>query len=82
MADFIKKFFLKLIEIYKFFSKFTPPCCRFTPTCSQYTYEAIQKFGTHKGLILGIKRILRCHPFSEGGYDPVPDEYPETIGKK
>lgn len=45
--------------------------CRFTPTCSDYTIEAVQKYGTLKGLPLGFKRFLKCHPFSTGGYDPV-----------
>ena len=45
--------------------------CRFNPTCSNYTYEAVNKYGTIKGLFLGIKRIIRCHPWSKGGYDPV-----------
>ncbi len=45
--------------------------CRFYPTCSEYAYEAIDKFGVKKGFILSIKRVLRCHPFNAGGYDPV-----------
>ena len=71
----LKKICLKLISIYQFFSKMTPANCRFEPTCSRYTYQAIERFGTLKGIYLGTKRILKCHPFHEGGYDPVPDEF-------
>lgn len=52
-------------------SPLLPPSCRFTPTCSEYAVEAIHKHGLGKGAALGLKRILRCHPFSQGGYDPV-----------
>ncbi|MGI5997388.1 MAG: membrane protein insertion efficiency factor YidD [Lutispora sp.] len=49
-----------------------PGKCRFIPTCSNYTLEAVRKYGSIKGTFLGIKRILKCHPFNPGGYDPVP----------
>lgn len=71
VKDLAKKICLKIIDVYKFFSKFTPKTCRFHPTCSTYTREAIEKYGVIKGIWLGIKRICRCHPFNEGGYDPL-----------
>ncbi len=69
----MKGFALKLIRFYQLtLSQVMLPSCRFSPTCSQYAYEAITKFGFFKGVELGIRRLARCHPFHESGYDPVP----------
>ena len=68
----LKKILLLLIKCYQKISALTPPRCRFYPTCSEYTKQAIIKYGIIKGGWLGIKRICKCHPFNEGGYDPLP----------
>ncbi|MGM0499847.1 MAG: membrane protein insertion efficiency factor YidD [Bacillota bacterium] len=68
----MKKIFLFLIRIYqKIISPWTPKSCRFYPTCSEYSKQAIKKYGAFKGAWMGFKRIIRCHPFNPGGYDPV-----------
>lgn len=68
----MKQVAILLLRFYKLaISPLLPPACRFTPTCSQYAAEAIAKHGFWKGSALGLKRLSRCHPFSEGGYDPV-----------
>ena len=70
----MKKIALGLIRLYQnSLSRVMPPSCRFRPTCSQYTFEAIERFGVIKGIRLGARRLARCHPFNKGGYDPVPD---------
>ena len=56
----------------KFISPALPPSCRFSPSCSQYALEAVSKHGALKGMWLGARRLVRCHPFNPGGYDPVP----------
>lgn len=72
-TSLIKKILISFIKFYrKYISPLKKPCCRFTPTCSEYALEAFERYGALKGLYLSIKRILRCHPFCEGGYDPVP----------
>ena len=69
----MKKILILLIKGYRnFISPLFPPSCRFRPTCSQYTLEAIERFGPVQGSWFGLNRILRCHPFHPGGYDPVP----------
>lgn len=68
----MKEIAVYLLRGYKLLiSPLFPPSCRFTPTCSEYAAEAIMKYGLLRGLALGAKRVLRCHPFSSGGYDPV-----------
>ena len=77
----MKKVVLKLIRLYQkskfvrsaFFRNLyiTDAVCRFRPTCSEYTYQAISKYDVIKGSFFGLKRIIRCHPWSQGGYDPL-----------
>jgi putative membrane protein insertion efficiency factor len=78
----MKKLILSSIRLYQRYLNFegvlfrqlflTDKACRFNPTCSEYLYCAIDKYGTVKGLFLGFKRIIRCHPWNQGGFDPVP----------
>jgi uncharacterized protein len=55
----------------RWISPLLPPACRFHPTCSEYMIEAVQKYGAVRGVSMGLRRIAKCHPFHEGGFDPV-----------
>lgn len=71
----MKRFILLILKGYKrFISPLLPPACRFYPTCSVYAFQAIERFGILYGGWLTLKRLVRCNPFSNGGYDPVPEK--------
>ena len=73
MKSLPKRILLWMVLFYRVnISPLHGPCCRYIPTCSQYAMEAIEKYGAIKGGLLAAYRILRCNPFSKGGYDPVP----------
>ena len=68
------KFYQKYLSLDHAWAKklhLTDKVCRFTPTCSEYTYQAVERYGVVRGLGLGFRRVLRCHPWSKGGLDPV-----------
>jgi putative membrane protein insertion efficiency factor len=72
----MKKIIILLIGFYqKYISPLKPATCRFYPTCSEYAAQALKKYGLLKGLWLSVGRMLRCHPFNPGGYDPLPDSF-------
>lgn len=69
----VKAVFLFLIDVYRrYISPLKSPCCRYIPTCSEYAMIAVERYGAARGGWLALKRVLRCHPFHAGGYDPVP----------
>jgi putative membrane protein insertion efficiency factor len=64
---------MALVRLYQLtISRLLPSSCRFYPSCSEYTRQAIERYGVVDGVWLGVKRLVRCHPFNPGGYDPVP----------
>lgn len=64
---------LGLLRLYKFvLSPLLPAACRYQPTCSEYAREAVERYGALRGTIMAARRLAKCHPFREGGYDPVP----------
>lgn len=68
----MKRIFIFIIKLYrKIISPLKKPCCRFYPTCSSYALQAVEKYGAIKGGCLAVRRILKCHPFNPGGYDPL-----------
>jgi len=70
MIQQVLLFFIKVYQL--LISPLTGPACRFYPSCSEYAFEAVKKHGSLKGAFLAVKRILKCHPFHPGGFDPVP----------
>ena len=69
----MRSFALAMVRFYqKNISPLKPPSCIYSPTCSEYTYQAIAKYGVVRGISMGTERLLRCHPFSAGGADPLP----------
>ncbi|MGH9864316.1 MAG: membrane protein insertion efficiency factor YidD [Candidatus Acidiferrales bacterium] len=78
-SGLLRRLVLASVRGYQIFlGPFFGGSCKFQPSCSRYTYEAVRRFGARSGVLLGLKRFLRCRPFSEGGYDPVPEISPEN----
>lgn len=75
----MKRTLILLVRSYQLLTGWTPPVCRYTPTCSAYAIEAIGRHGAWRGSGLAARRVLRCHPWRDGGYDPVPE--PRAAGR-
>jgi len=85
MSNIVQRAALQLLRAYKrFLSPMFPPACRYVPTCSEYAMEAVERYGALRGTLMAAARLLRCHPFAKGGYDPVVrragthDDHPTT----
>jgi putative membrane protein insertion efficiency factor len=76
----VKRIALALIRGYKRFSALLPARCRYEPTCSAYAAQSIGRFGVARGSLLAVWRLLRCKPFSHGGFDPVPEQFTPRVG--
>lgn len=72
LSGIARRGFILCIRAYQKTAPLRPPMCRYQPSCSEYAAQCIQKHGVFAGVALGIRRILRCNPFTSGGYDPVP----------
>lgn len=72
-GQFVRRVFISMVRGYQvWIGPLLPPSCRYYPTCSAYALEALERYGTMRGGWMAVRRILRCHPFHRGGYDPVP----------
>ena len=79
----MRQILIALIKLYRYaISPYLAPSCRYTPTCSSYAIEAVQRFGVFRGSWMAIRRISRCHPWHEAGYDPVPDNNDLALTRK
>ncbi|MGD2054524.1 MAG: membrane protein insertion efficiency factor YidD [Gammaproteobacteria bacterium] len=79
----MRQILIALIKLYRYaISPYLAPSCRYTPTCSSYAIEAVQRFGIFRGGWMAIRRISRCHPWHEAGYDPVPENNDLTLTRK
>ena len=79
MSHLFQRVALQLLRAYKWaVSPLFPPACRYVPTCSEYAMEAVERFGAFRGGWMSLVRLLRCHPFAKGGYDPVVSRASDT----
>jgi hypothetical protein len=77
LNSIMKRLLIMFLKAYRYLiSPLFPQSCRFTPSCSEYSMEAVERFGAIRGAALAAGRVLKCHPFCDGGYDPVPDYKP------